>query len=95
LESDQPLPIPAHDRSEDLLVTVMKNGVTTNAAAAATDLHAARLRAQADLAALSPRHRRFANPESMWVGLDGKVAETKRTLIADARNISHRKTGER
>jgi nicotinate phosphoribosyltransferase len=92
LESDQPLAVPAHDRSEDLLVTVMVDGATTDAASTATDLHAARQRARADLAAVSPRHRRFANPEPMWVGLDAKVAETKRRLIADAR--TQRKTGE-
>jgi len=70
---------PAHDRDEDLLVRVMDRGrvVATDAG----DLGAARARCRADLAALSPRARRFLNPQPYPVGLDPAVQRRKRALI--------------
>jgi len=67
------------------MVQVMADGELTAAAADAVDLPAARARAAKDLQALSPRHRRFANPEPYLVGLDEAPASTKRDLIAAAR----------
>jgi nicotinate phosphoribosyltransferase len=71
---------PAHDRVEDLLIRVMDGG-----AIVATDtLDAARARCRADLAALSPRTRRFLNPQPYPVGLDPAVQRRKRALIDSA-----------
>ncbi|MBZ0233554.1 MAG: hypothetical protein K8M05_14610, partial [Deltaproteobacteria bacterium] len=49
------------------------------------DLAAARARAAADLAALSPRTRRFLNPQPYPVGLDPVLHERKLALVAEAR----------
>jgi nicotinate phosphoribosyltransferase len=73
---------PACDAAEDLLVTVLAGG---QPAAAPQDLHAARARAAAELAALSPRTRRFLNPQPHPVGLDAHVHARKQQLVADAR----------
>ena len=71
---------PAHDRAEDVLVRVMDRGAVVY-----TDtLDAARARARADLAALSPRTRRFLNPQPYPVGLDPVVQARKRALIGGA-----------
>jgi nicotinate phosphoribosyltransferase len=67
---------------EDLLVTVIENGKRTNREG---DLVAARARAAADLAALSPRTRRFMNPQPYPVGLDPVLHERKLALVAKAR----------
>ncbi len=68
---------------EDVLVTVIKDGVRTNVEG---DLAAARARAAADLGALSPRSRRFLNPQPYPVGLDPTLHERKLALIAKARS---------
>ena len=68
--------------AEDLLVTVLDGG---RRVAPAASLEEARARAAADLAALSPRTRRFLNPQPHRVGLDPHVHRTKRALIARAR----------
>ncbi|MCL4226746.1 MAG: nicotinate phosphoribosyltransferase [Myxococcales bacterium] len=67
---------------EDLLVTVMADGARTGVEG---DLAAARARAAADLAALSPRTRRFLNPQPYPVGLDPVLHERKLALVAAAR----------
>lgn len=72
---------PAHDRADDLLSTVVDAGRIV----AAPDLDAARARAAADLALLSPRTKRFLNPQPYPVGLDGHVHRRKQQLIAEAR----------
>jgi nicotinate phosphoribosyltransferase len=71
-------PPPAHDRSSDLLVRVMDHGRVVQP----DSLAAARDRCRADLAALSPRTRRFLNPQPYPVGLDPAVQRRKRELIA-------------
>jgi nicotinate phosphoribosyltransferase len=72
---------PVHDHEEDLLVTVMDRGK----AVPLPDLEAARKRAAADLAMLSPRTKRFLNPQPYPIGLDGHVHRRKQELIAEAR----------
>jgi nicotinate phosphoribosyltransferase len=73
-------PAPRHDRAEELLVRVMDRG-----RAVYTDtLDAARARCAADLAALSPRTRRFLNPQPYPLGLDPAVQRRKRALIDQA-----------
>ncbi|HEU4613437.1 MAG TPA: hypothetical protein VFS15_15205, partial [Kofleriaceae bacterium] len=71
------------DRSEDLLVTVLDAGAPTGRQ---LSLEAARQRAAADLQALSPRTKRFLNPQPYPVGLDDRVHERKQELIAEARS---------
>jgi nicotinate phosphoribosyltransferase len=73
-----------HDRSEELLVPVLRAGQLV-AGFDPTDLAAARARAAADLAALSARTRRFLNPQPYPVGLDAHVQQRKRALVAQAR----------
>ena len=69
--------------AEDVLVNVMRDGRRTGAEG---DLAAARARAAADLALLSPRTRRFLNPQPYPVGLDDTLHERKQTLVARARS---------
>ena len=85
LETDRAMTVPASSHHEDIMVRVMTDGALTAAAADATHLLQARTRAASDLQALSPRHRRFVNPEPYWVGLDQTPADTKRRLVAEAR----------
>ncbi len=85
LETDRAMVVPAATHHEDIMVRVMTDGALTAAAADATNLLQARTRAALDLQALSPRHRRFVNPEPYWVGLDQTPADTKRRLVAEAR----------
>jgi nicotinate phosphoribosyltransferase len=72
---------PAHDFAEDLLTTVIDRG----RAAVLPDLEAARARCQRDLEMLSPRTKRFKNPQPYPVGLDGHVHRRKQQLIEEAR----------
>jgi nicotinate phosphoribosyltransferase len=72
---------PAHDHAEDLLTTVIDRGHFI----ATSDLETARARAASDLAMLSPRTKRFLNPQPYPVGLDGHVNRRKAQLIAEAR----------
>jgi nicotinate phosphoribosyltransferase len=67
---------------EDLLVRVFDRGTRVRAA---DSLDTARARAAADLAALSPRTRRFLNPQPYPVGLDQYVHDHKLAMIAEAR----------
>ncbi|HVK77807.1 MAG TPA: nicotinate phosphoribosyltransferase [Kofleriaceae bacterium] len=71
---------------EELLITVMKDGAPTGAGG---DLEAARARASADLASLSPRTRRHHNPQPYPVGLDPVLHERKLALVARARAHAH------
>lgn len=75
----------AFDRADDLLVRVLDGG---RRVAAPSTLADARARAAADLAGLSPRARRFLNPQPHRVGLDPAVHHEKRALIARAREQS-------
>ncbi len=72
---------PTFDHEEDLLVTVVNRG----AFAPLGDLETARRRAASDLAALSQRTKRFANPQPYAVGLDRHVHRRKQELIAATR----------
>ncbi|MBA3464556.1 MAG: nicotinate phosphoribosyltransferase [Deltaproteobacteria bacterium] len=78
----RPVLSPSFDRDEDLLVTAMKSGSIVYPA---EDLETCRARAAAELAALSPRSRRFLNPQPYPVGLDRHVNTRKQQLIAAAR----------
>ncbi len=73
---------PAHDASEDLLTTVMRDGQRVGPK---PTLEAARARAATDLARLSPRTRRYLNPQPYPVGLDRHVHTRKQALIVNAR----------
>jgi nicotinate phosphoribosyltransferase len=71
-----------YDADEDLLVRILDRGHRVREP---DSLDAARARAAADLAGLSTRTRRFLNPQPYPVGLDRRVHERKRALIAAAR----------
>jgi len=73
---------PAAEASEDLLVRVMTNGQRVGPRATLAE---ARARAAADLARLSPRTRRFLNPQPYMVGLDRYVHTRKQELIVRVR----------
>ncbi|HET9993394.1 MAG TPA: nicotinate phosphoribosyltransferase [Kofleriaceae bacterium] len=73
---------PAAETGEDLLIPVMTNGQRVGPRAT---LEQARARAAADLARLSPRTRRFLNPQPYPVGLDRFVHTRKQELISRAR----------
>jgi len=75
-------PIGEADADADLLVRVLEGGARVRPP---DSLAAARARAAADLASLSPRTRRFLNPQPYPVGLDAHVHARKRQLIAEAR----------
>ncbi|MEZ4361781.1 MAG: nicotinate phosphoribosyltransferase [Kofleriaceae bacterium] len=70
------------DREELLLEPVMVRGELV---ARDASLATARARAQAQLARLSPRTRRFLNPQPYPVGLDAAVHAEKRRLLEAAR----------
>jgi nicotinate phosphoribosyltransferase len=74
---------PAHDRADDLLVRVLDRGAPVGEL---PDLEASRARAAAELAALSPRTRRFLNPQPTPVGLDDYVHAHKLAMVAEARH---------
>ncbi len=75
-------PVPAHDTADDLLVRYLDRGQRVREP---DSLEAMRARAAADLAGLSPRTRRFLNPQPYPVGLDRHVHDRKRALIEAAR----------
>jgi nicotinate phosphoribosyltransferase len=82
IEGVRPVYRPEFDRAEDLLVCRLDRGEPVGPA---DDLEAARRRAAADLAALSPRTKRFLNPQPYPVGLDTHVSARRTQLIAQAR----------
>jgi nicotinate phosphoribosyltransferase len=73
---------PVFDTAEDLLVRYLDAGQSVRAP---DDLATARARAVAELAQLSPRTRRFLNPQPYPVGLDPHVHARKLQLIAEVR----------
>jgi nicotinate phosphoribosyltransferase len=73
---------PPFDAAEDLLVRYLDAGRLVRAP---DDLATARARATRELAQLSPRTRRFLNPQPYPVGLDARVHARKQELIALAR----------
>jgi len=73
---------PAFETGEDLLVTMLDGGRLVRAP---DSLEVARARAAAELRQLSPRTRRFMNPQPYPVGLDRHVHTRKQQLIAEAR----------
>jgi nicotinate phosphoribosyltransferase len=66
-----------------LLVRYMKHGSVVRVP---DDLAVARERARTELAMLSPRSRRFMNPQPYPVGLDNRVHIKKQQLILGARH---------
>jgi nicotinate phosphoribosyltransferase len=78
----RPAYAPAFDSAEDLLVRYLDAGESVRDP---DDLETARRRAAAELAQLSPRTRRFLNPQPYPVGLDRHVHERKQELVAEAR----------
>lgn len=76
-----PAHTPPHDQADDLLVRVLDRGTLV---APLPDLEAARARAASELGALSPRTRRFLNPQPYPVGLDHHVHARKMKMIAEA-----------
>jgi len=73
---------PTFDIAEDLLVTYLDHGEPVRVP---DDLVTCRARAATELARLSPRTRRFLNPQPYPVGLDRHVHTRKQQLIAAAR----------
>jgi nicotinate phosphoribosyltransferase len=78
----RPAYAPVFDEDVDLLVTYLRDGEPVRAA---DSLDTARVRAARELAQLSPRARRFLNPQPYPVGLDPHVHARKQQLVADAR----------
>jgi nicotinate phosphoribosyltransferase len=74
---------PVFDSSHDLLVRYLDHGKSVREP---DDLATCRTRTTAELAALSPRTKRFANPQPYPVGLDRHVHTRKQQLIAQARH---------
>lgn len=75
------LPLGSFDAEEQLLVPMLDRGRVVTGD---VSLSAARARARDQLAQLSPRTRRFLNPQPYPVGLDPFVHAEKRRLIAAA-----------
>lgn len=73
---------PAFDDDTDLLVTYLRRGEPV---CEPDSLEAARARAARELAQLSPRTRRFLNPQPYPVGLDPHVHACKLQMLAEAR----------
>jgi len=73
--------VPEYDHGDDLLQRAFENGRILGD----QTIEAARARCAADLEALSPRTRRFLNPQPYAVGLDPYVHEHKLEMIAAAR----------
>ena len=73
---------PVFDEAADLLVTYLRVGTPV---LAPDPLGVARDRAARELAELSPRARRFLNPQPYPVGLDPHVHQRKLELVAEAR----------
>ena len=78
----RPAVAPAFDDASDLLVTYLRAGAPVRAAEPIGEVRA---RAARELAELSPRARRFLNPQPYPVGLDPYVHTRKLALIAEAR----------
>ncbi|MBA3819012.1 MAG: nicotinate phosphoribosyltransferase, partial [Deltaproteobacteria bacterium] len=84
VEDPTRLPLsPAFETADDLLVTYLDRGELVRAP---SDLETARKRAAVELSQLSPRTRRFFNPQPYPVGLDRNVHTRKHQLIEEARS---------
>jgi nicotinate phosphoribosyltransferase len=79
----QPASSPGFDSSEDLLQPALDRGIPVGTP---PSLEAARARAAKELSELSPRTKRFLNPQPYPVGLDDHVHARKLELIARARS---------
>lgn len=73
---------PEFDAEEDLLVTMLDGGRCVRPP---DSLDVARARARRELSQLSPRTRRFLNPQPYPVGLDPQVHARKQQMILEAR----------
>jgi nicotinate phosphoribosyltransferase len=73
---------PVFDDDADLLVTYLRGGAPV---CEVDSLATARDRAARELEQLSPRARRFLNPQPYPVGLDPHVHHRKQQLVAEAR----------
>jgi nicotinate phosphoribosyltransferase len=78
----RPAYAPPFDATDDLLVRYLDAGAPVREP---DSLDTARARAAEELAQLSPRTRRFLNPQPYPVGLDAHVHTRKQQLIAEAR----------
>jgi nicotinate phosphoribosyltransferase len=78
----RPAYAPVFDDAVDLLVTYLRAGQPVCEADA---IEVARARCARELAELSPRARRFLNPQPYPVGLDPHVHTRKQVLVAEAR----------
>jgi nicotinate phosphoribosyltransferase len=78
----RPAYVPVYDDASDLLVTYLRAGQRVQPA---DSIASARARAARELGELSPRARRFLNPQPYPVGLDPHVHTRKLALIAEAR----------
>ena len=78
----RPVWAPAYETGEDLLVTMLDGGTRVREP---DTLEVARARAARELGQLSPRTKRFLNPQPYPVGLDATVHTRKQALIRAAR----------
>jgi nicotinate phosphoribosyltransferase len=78
---------PAFDDASDLLVTYLRGGAVVREP---DTIEVARARCARELDQLSPRARRFLNPQPYPVGLDPYVHARKQQLIAQARERTAR-----
>lgn len=78
----RPPATPVFDDASDLLVTYLRDGQVVREPDSVAE---ARARAARELAQLSPRARRFLNPQPYPVGLDPHVHARKQALVAQAR----------
>jgi nicotinate phosphoribosyltransferase len=78
----RPAYAPVFDDEADLLVTYLASGAPVRAPDSPA---VARERAARELEQLSPRARRFLNPQPYPVGLDPHVHQRKQQLVAEAR----------
>jgi len=80
----RPALAPEFDAEDDLLVTMLDAGHVVRQP---DGLEAARARALGELAQLSPRTRRFLNPQPYPVGLDPNTHARKQQMILEARGL--------
>jgi nicotinate phosphoribosyltransferase len=83
----RPIVRPVFDEASELLVSYLDRGAPVRDGDA---IGVVRARAAAELAQLSPRARRFLNPQPYPVGLDPHVHARKQALIGEARDRTAR-----
>jgi nicotinate phosphoribosyltransferase len=86
----RPVLRPVFDDASELLVTYLERGALVREV---DPVEVARARAVRELAQLSPRSRRFLNPQPYPVGLDPHVHTRKLALIREARERTARSAG--